>query len=128
MQPFIVGLNGLKRGKSCHEWQAGREFFDAFENSEILNADLLVSAVLDNHGVTIDVQCRISGNVTVACDRCLEDLIIPVETSFEESYVPEGDELDMRQEVYDYVCVSLPLQKVHEEGQCNEETVRFLSK
>ena len=51
-----------------------------------------------------------------------------VETSFEESYTPEGDELDLGQDVYDFVCISLPIQRVHPEGECNQETTKYLSK
>ena len=79
------------------------------------------------HGLTTDVECSIEGSVTVPCDRCLEALKLPVETGFSEVYTPEGDELDLSQDVYDYVCTSLPLQRVHEEGQCNQETVKYLS-
>lgn len=128
MQPFIVKLIGLAKGESRHEWHAGPEFFGNFENSEILDADLEAVVFIDNHGATVDVECELEGSVTVACDRCLEDLVIPVKTSFEESYVPETDELDLSQEVYDYVCISLPMQRVHEEGECNQETIKYLSK
>ena len=99
-----------------------------FGNTEILDAEVEVRAAVTNHGLTVDAACDISGSVTVACDRCLEDLVIPVETSFEETYTPEGDELDLGQDVYDFVCISLPLQRVHPEGECNQETTKFLSK
>ena len=72
-------------------------------------------------------ESLISGSVTVACDRCLEDLELPVVTSFEESYVPDGAELDLSQDVYDYVCISLPLKRVHPDQGCNQETVGYLS-
>ena len=109
-------------------WHAGVEFFESFGNVEILDADLEVTADVHNHGLTADAVCEIAGTVTVACDRCLEDLVIPVETSFEESYTPESDELDLRQDVYDYVCISLPMQRMHPEGECNQETTKYLSK
>ena len=128
MQPFIVKLNALKSGTSRLEWHADAEFFGIFENAEILGADLQVTAVLHNRGLTVDVECGIKGSVTVPCDRCLEDLVIPVDTGFEEVYTPDSDELDISQEVYDYVMTSLPLQRVHEEGGCNGETVKYLSK
>jgi uncharacterized metal-binding protein YceD (DUF177 family) len=35
--------------------------------------------------------------------------------------------LDMRQVVYDYVYMSLPIQRVHPEGECDPETVKYLS-
>lgn len=127
MQPFIVRLIDLKPGVSHHEWHVGGEFFEAFGNSEILGADIRVDADVNLHGATAEVACRIGGRVTLACDRCLEELELPVETSFEESYAPEGAELDLSQDVYDYVCISIPLSRVHPDGECNQETVKFLS-
>ena len=128
MQPFVVKLAQLAPGKNHFTWQAGLAFFESFGNTEILDAHLEVAADVAHHGLTADAACTISGTVTVACDRCLEDLVLPVETSFEESYTPESDELDLRQDVYDYVCISLPLQRVHPEGECNQETTKYLSK
>lgn len=128
MRLFVVRLTGLAKGHSSFGQSFGREFFEAFGNSEILGADLYADVHLDNHSLTVDVSCRIAGSVTVECDRCLEALEIPVETSFEESYAPQTDELDLSQDIYDYVLVSLPLQRVHPEGECNEETIKYLSK
>ena len=82
----MVRLIDLKPGTSRHEWHLGGEFFEAFGNSEILGADIEVSAKVNSHGPTVDVACEIRGEVTVACDRCLEDLKLPVETSFEEDF------------------------------------------
>ena len=109
-------------------WKAGREFFEGFGNSDILDAGVDVQAVLHNHGVTVDVECSIEGFVTVPCDRCLDDLRLSVQTSFEDVYTPDSDELDLSQDVYDYICTSLPLQRVHPEGGCNPETIKYLSK
>lgn len=128
MQPFVVKLNELSRGETRLERSAGIEFFESFDNSEILGADVDVTLILNNHGLMIDVSCEIEGSVTVACDRCLEELELPVETGFEETYTVEGNELDLSQDVYDYICTSLPMQRVHEEGECNEETTKYLSK
>ena len=128
LQPFVVKLTSLAPGKSHFTWHAGPEFFEIFGNEEILDADLEVTAGIANHGLTADAACVGSGSVTVACDRCLEDLVIPVAASFEETYTPESDELDLRQDVYDYVCISLPIQRVHPEGECNQETTKYLSK
>ena len=32
----------------------------------------------------------------------------------------------MKQIVYDYVCISLPIQRVHEDGDCNPVALRYL--
>ena len=128
LQPFVVKLTAMAPGTNRFSWHAGAEFFETFGNVEILDADLEVTADVISRGLTVDAACTIAGGVTVACDRCLEDLVIPVEVSFEETYTPEGGELDLSQDVYDFVCISLPLQRVHPEGECNQETTKYLSK
>lgn len=128
MQPFVVRLTGLKAGVTRFDWRAELEFFESFGNTDIVGAGLDIAVELRHHGLTVDVNCDIVGSVTVPCDRCLGDLEMPVRTSFEETYSPEGGELDLSQDIYDYVCTCLPLQRVHPEGECDQETTKFLSK
>ena len=46
---FIIPLNGLAAGENTFSWHAGKEFFEAFENSEILDADLLARQYVRAH-------------------------------------------------------------------------------
>ena len=142
---FVIGLDGLKAGRSHFTWHADGKFFGDFENSEILDADLDVDAEVEKTGASILVDSRVKGTVTVACDRCLADLVLPVETGFRlkvrfgeggeaeedgrEEIVVEDREsgIDLGQVVYDYVYMSLPIQRVHPEGECDPETVKYLS-
>lgn len=39
---------------------------------------------------------------------------------------PTDTDLDLRQFFYDYVCLSLPLQRVHPKGGCNEQMIEKL--
>ena len=127
-------------------WQAGKEFFDIFENTEILDAHLDADVRVEKSGRYIGVDCDVRGEVTVECDRCLDELDMPVDVEIrlsvkygsEESsedpqcgereviFVPETDaELDMSQIIYDYVCLSLPMQRTHEPGKCNPEAMKY---
>ena len=142
---FIIPLNGLTAGKNEFFRQAGKEFFDAFENSEILDAHLDADVVVEKSGRYIGVDCDVRGVVVVECDRCLDELEMPVdveirlsvkygdeETSEEPQpgereviFIPETEaELDLSQIIYDYVCLSLPMQRIHEEGECNPEVMK----
>ena len=144
---FIIPLNGLAAGENRFSWHAGKEFFEAFENTEILDADLDVSVMVEKSGRYVGVDCDVEGSVSVECDRCLEELEMPVnldillsvkfgdaessdetqEGEREVIFLPvDNTELDMKQVVYDYVCLSLPLQRVHEEGECNPDAVKYL--
>ena len=123
MQPFVIPVKGLKDGRTDFNWHAGGEFFGTFENSEIKDADLDIKVTVVNDGGVIDASCSIEGTVTVICDRCLSDVVLPVKTSFEES-----ETLDLSQDIYDFVCISLPMQRIHPEGECDPETIVYLNK
>ena len=142
---FIIPLNGLAAGMTEFSWQAGKEFFDSFENSEILDAHLDADVRVEKSGRYIGVDCDVRGEVTVECDRCLDELDMPIDVEIklsvkygnEESsedpqqgereviFIPETDaEMDMSQIIYDYVCLSLPMQRMHDEGECNPEVMK----
>ena len=143
---FIIPLNGLAAGESRFSWYAGKEFFEGFDNTEILAADLDIEVVAEKSGRYLGIDCEVDGKVTVECDRCLEDLDIPIGTDImlsvkygseensedhqegerEVLFIPQDEaELDLSQIIYDYVCLSLPMQRVHEDGGCNPETMRY---
>ena len=148
LQPFVIPLNGLAQGRTEFCWSADGQFFSTFENSEILDAELSVEVLAEKSGRFIGLDLSIEGVATVECDRCLSELRLPVSVrkSFsikfgEESaegesagdgereilFIPEDNtDLDMGQVIYDYTCLSLPLTRVHEEGACDQETVKYL--
>ena len=147
MESFLlVALNGLPSGKTVFEGRLSREFFAGFGNQEILDADVSTVVTVEKSGSYVGIDMALEGNVTVECDRCLEDLVLPVsrtvllELKFGEFQTQEqqdgereviflsrdNTELDLSQTAYDYVCLSLPLQRHHEEGGCNPEALKHL--
>ena len=76
---FIIPLNGLAAGETRFFWQAGKEFFDSFENSEILDAHLDADVRVEKSGRYIGVDCDVRGVLKVECDRCLDELDMPVD-------------------------------------------------
>ena len=143
---FIIPLDGLAAGRKEYFWQAGKEFFESFDNSEILDAELVVRVSAEKSGRYVGVDCDVHGSLTVECDRCLDELEMPVDVEIrlsvkygsEESseehqegerevvFVPEDDVLlDLSQIVYDYVCLSLPMQRCHEPGECNPAAMKY---
>lgn len=146
LQPFVIPLCGLTQGGTQFNWRADGKFFGNSGNSEILNADLEVDVHVEKAMRFFGVDAAISGKVTVLCDRCLEELELPVDTGFKLSVkfgetaetadagdreivmIPDGSmELDLSQFVYDYTCISLPMRRVHPEGECNPEALKYLS-
>jgi uncharacterized metal-binding protein YceD (DUF177 family) len=149
-EKFIIPLNGLASGANKFSWDAGAEFFRNFDNTEIIDADFTVDTHVMKNGREISAECQIDGTVTVLCDRCMEDLVIPFSTDIElevkygeeeytepkedeeieekdQVYVPDGEtDLNLNQIIYDYICLSLPMQRFHEDGECNSEVLKRL--
>ena len=146
---FCIALNGLRAGKKAFSIHAGKEFFANFDNSEILDADVSVEGYVEKSGGYTGIDFVIEGTVTVPCDRCLEpvtldvsrDVRLSVKWGDEPAQEPSGAdpsgrevvylpadaaEFDLSQTVYDYVILSMPLQKVHPDGECNPDAVRFI--
>ena len=146
---FAIPLNGLAPGRTGLRMQAGKEFFESFDNTEILDASLQILTEIEKSGDYIGIDCRISGEVVVECDRCLDPLPIPVDTvarlsvkfgcgndDRDDSEDLSGREivrlsdtdadLDLAQVIYDYVCLSLPLKRTHPEGGCNPAAMKYL--
>ena len=143
-QHIVVPVRGLPLGESAFRFEIGSEFFQAFENSQIKDADCGVKVSVIRHQTLLDIVCEIGGFLVVECDRCLEDLTLKVDiephltvgfgsvdVDVEEDDVLVIDrsesELSLDQFVYDYICLSLPLVKVHPDGKCNPEMLRFIS-
>ncbi|MBE6214955.1 MAG: hypothetical protein E7123_01855 [Bacteroidales bacterium] len=143
---FIIPLNGLAVGKNEFFIRAGKDFFESFENDEILDADLQIRILVEKSGRYVGVDCDVEGTITVECDRCLDPLEMPVDEQVRLSvkfgeeenaetgqdserevvFVKEDDaELDMSQIVYDYACLALPMQRMHEEGGCNPDVMKY---
>ena len=146
LQPFVIPLSGLTQGGTQFNWRADGKFFGNCGNSEILDADLEVDVHVEKSLRFFGVDAAITGKVTVLCDRCLEELELGVDTGFKLSVkfgegeetadagdreivmIPDGSpELDLTQFVYDYTCISLPMRRVHPEGECNPEALKYLS-
>lgn len=107
-------------------WHLDGEFFSEMGSVEVLDADLDVLAKVSDDG-SLTAECSVKGKVTVECDRCLDPLDLPVVLDFVLEDLEADACLDLRQDVYDYVCTSLPMQRVHPEGGCNPDAVKYLA-
>lgn len=140
---FIIQIKGLQIGKHHYDFPISGSFFTNFENSQILDATLDAEVVLEKGSGWMNVTADITGEVVVECDRCLDEVSIPMDFSCtmavkfaKDLSLDDGDEfiimdptdgeLDLTQFLYDYICINLPLQKVHKEGECNSEMMAKL--
>ena len=142
---YIIPIKGLSQGKHLYEFSVDGDFFREFGNQYIKDAALDVQVELEKGSGWMNVHSDIEGTVTMECDRCLDDVQVPVDVQAslavkfaklsehdveDDQFLimdPTEAELNLSQFIYDYVCINLPLQIVHEDGECNQEMLDRLS-
>ena len=139
----IVQFSGLKPGKYEYDYTLDNTFFEEFDNDELREGSVDFRVVLDKKERMLMFTFSFSGIVKSICDRCLGELDVPVEgentlcvkfsdteTSDNEDVVilPEtAYKIDLAQWMYEYVGVSVPMRRVHAEGECDAEMLKYIT-
>lgn len=139
MSTIIIPIKNLSHGDQRFDFKVDKAFTDSFGDSEIISTNCDICIVAERKRDWVEVTCNIKGIVVVLCDRCLEQLTLPIEVSqlltvrfdknpediIEDDNVivmsSDEDDLDLSQSIYDFICLSIPLQRVHPDGECNPE-------
>ncbi len=141
---FTISLSGNKEGTSEYNFKLDLSFFEHFEDQEVLDADVDVNMTLIKGINLFEMNFELMGNLTVACDRCLEPmvqdidheakLIIKLGEEYQEIddtviIIPANDdEINIASYVFEYAKLALPIQRIHEDGECNDEMLDQMRK
>ncbi len=139
-QRYSIAYKGLKSESYDFDFPVDAELFRAFESAEISDGDCRVSVHLERAEQRMMLDVQITGEVTVACDRCLEDCSLPIDFSDRLTVeitdelgeydgevmwvLPAEDMVDLSQYIYESIVLSLPYQRVHPEGECDPEMLK----
>ncbi|CDA22295.1 MAG: DUF177 domain-containing protein [Bacteroidales bacterium] len=139
---YTISLKSLSEGTHSYEYTLDHTFFSEIDSPEIQNGDVNIGLMLRRTGDTFELHFDIKGHIVIPCDRCLDDMELPVETEdtlyvkFGEEYSEEGENLIVVPEAegtinlawYMYECIALtiPLKHTHPEGMCNPEMETLL--
>jgi uncharacterized protein len=126
---FVIPISGLKEGLHLYDFELGSKFFEEFEESEIREGNLSIGIELDKRSSHFDLNIRISGEVRICCDRCLEmffqhidcenRLLFKFGKTRDDSdpeiiTIPADEyEIDVKQYLYEFIHLALPIQRVH---------------
>jgi uncharacterized metal-binding protein YceD (DUF177 family) len=135
---FFIPISGLKEGHSLYDFEIGNKFFEDFEESEIKEGNLSASIALDKRSSHFDIIFKIKGEVKICCDRCLDAFLQPIEcenrllvkfgAKWDENdpdiiTVPADEyELNIKQYLYEFIYLALPIQRIHPENKNGEST------
>jgi uncharacterized metal-binding protein YceD (DUF177 family) len=134
---YSIPLRGLSDGAHEYNYSLDNQFFKLISDSE---ADLQKGAVevqltVKRKTGIFELLFKLTGEVQVPCDRCLDDMPIEVNTSnrlivkFGKEYSEESDEIVIIPEeegeiniawfLYEFVSLTIPMKHVHPAGKCN---------
>ena len=142
LKEYKIAHRGLSEGIHTFEFVMDDNFFNCFDATKgtkgIVNArvDIVKSSLL------MEVRMKIEGAVEAICDRCLEEMELPIsgglnlyakygerEEGNDDDFIilaQDDDYLDLSEPLYEVYMLNYPLRVVHPEGECSEEMEHVL--
>lgn len=133
---FKVQLKGMPVGNQQFAYSIDAEFFKNMESADIRCGAVNVVLDVTHANGTYDLNFVLKGSITIGCDRCLDDMELPIDTTYHlivkygEEYndesddvlvIPESDnDLNVAYMIYDTIALSIPLKHTHPAGECNK--------
>ena len=147
LEQFKIDLKALTEEVPSLAFQLDDSYFGALSDAEIKGGSLHVSGSIRKAVGFFELLFDISGTVRIPCDRCLDDMDQPVETQLrlvaklvaselvagspDEDDIVMVDErdgvLDLSWFIYESIALAVPIQHVHQPGDCNDAMMRVLS-
>lgn len=140
---YQIPVNGLALGNHSYHFDVKDDFFEGMDYSEIHQGTVSIDLDIEKTELMMTLNFALQGKVRVACDRCAYEFDIPIENN-EVYYVKFGSEVaeesddvvvvpadqhdfDISSLIYEYIILSIPIHRVHPEGECNPEVLQMLS-
>ena len=127
-----------------HEYLLDNKFFIDIDGPDIQKGKINVTLNLAHKVASFELLFHIAGSVYVSCDRCLDEMEMPIETDSRlivklgKEYAEESDEvliiseddgtLNLAWFLYEYVTLAIPMKHVHPPGKCNKMMTSKLKK
>ena len=143
---LTIPLTGLKTYPETTQFAVSGDFFEAFGQEDVLDAEVRLTVSLDKEAGGFSLDLDFAGKLVLRCDRCMEEMDWPLSfsaryalrrVSEEEEETEDGREIiplepsekffDVSQLVYDELCLSIPIRHTHPAGKCNPESLKYLT-
>lgn len=123
------------------EWQLDSQFFQSLEDAQVQNGSLHVSGSIRKAVGFFELLLHTEGTVQVPCDRCLDMMDQPIEANLRlvvklgPEYQEEDDIITVDENegvlqtawfIYESIVLAVPIQHVHQPGECNDAMMRVL--
>ncbi len=145
---YVIPLSTLKNGEHAFHFMVDKTVFAENQFDDIHEASLKADISFNKNSTILMLNFDINGAVNVTCDRCGDDfdmllalkrqLIVKTECREHQeeddmvSLSSDESDFDAAPYIYQYVVLSLPMQRMHALGmngksECNSETLKKLN-
>jgi len=140
-------ISGIGDGDHDFSFELDHKFFASLEHSEIENGHIEALISLEKKPGLFAMHFKLTGEVEVLCDRCLEPFMTGIESE-QTIFVKLGDEageidddvimihrddheIEVAQYLYEFILLALPYQRIHPDDEngvpgCDPEMIRKL--
>ena len=114
------------------------------DGDEVQKGKVKVNLTVKRTSMVFDMNFQLEGIVYVPCDRCLDDMELPVSTQnklvvkFGKEYAEESEEIVIIPEeegeinlawfIYEFIALAIPMKHIHAPGKCNKTMSSKLKK
>ena len=141
LESLKIDLKGLKDEETSLDFSLDDNYFGALDGADVKKGSLHVSVSIRKATGFFEFNFHTDGTVIIPCDRCLDDMELPVDTdnrlivklgsNYSEEddiiVVPEDEGiLDMAWFIYEFVALVIPIRHVHAPGKCNPAMTQAL--
>ncbi len=148
MSKHLVRIAGLKDGIYKQVFEIKDEFFEAYENSEVLSGEFCVITTVEINGKDRKITIKIDGIITnLLCDYCAKKIELPIsitsnylikisknkKESIDEIIFVQANQhqININQLIFEMVTFSIPSKRFHQEDgeiSCDEQILSLLDK
>ena len=134
-EQFKIDLTALKAEETPLEYTIDDHFFAAIDNALVKGGSLHVSGSIRKATGFYELTLHTTGTVKVHCDRCLDMMDQPIEANVmatakigKRNEADDDDTiwldernplLDTAWPIYESIALAVPIQHVHQPGDCN---------
>lgn len=147
LKRFTLPIKGLNTGIHQYTFEIENSFFEYFHSTIVRKGNFNVDLFVDKRIGITDLTIKFDGFILTPCDRCLEEIRLPIkgekeiivkygtEEKEEEDVIyitPFTSELNVVKFIYEYILLSVPISRVYdcendENAPCSDEVLDKLN-
>ena len=141
---YKIDLKGMRQEVQTYEYLLDNQFFTNIDGEDVQKGKVFVQLSVTKVADVFDLSFKLNGIAVVPCNRCLDDMDYPIDTTehlivkLGKDYSEESDEIIIIPEsegiinlawfLYEFIVLAIPIKHIHAPGKCNKQMTAKLKK